>query len=206
MPTLRYKQLRSRVDRLERLFLPPLSPVGSYSADEYDKVRAFIVLCHAEVEAYIETMALDVLRKAEDRWKSSSIAGSCIASLMLFNDKQVSPPKKLSKQSPEESTDVVIKTAIRKHREYAQRDNHGIKETNLLRLLLPIGFQESDFDSMSTWLGTMNSFGVSRGLVAHQSANRVQNPPDPSIIRQQVSDVLNGIVLLEPTFARLRRR
>jgi hypothetical protein len=206
LPTRRYKQLKTRIDRLERLFLPPPNPVGEYSQDEYDTVRAYIVLCHAEIEAYIESMCLDVLRKAEERWKNTSSAGACIAALMLFNDKQVSPPKSLAKQNATDAVDHVVRSAIKKHREFTQRDNHGIKEANLLRLLLPIGFQEPDFDQLSTWLATMNSFGASRGLVAHQSANRVQNPPDPTLARTQVSDVLNGLLHLEPSFARLKRR
>ncbi|MER6292391.1 HEPN domain-containing protein [Streptomyces althioticus] len=204
MPTLRFKQLTKRVDRLAHLFLPRLSSVGRYTQEEYDYVRAFIVLAHAEVESYVESMCLDVLRKVEDRWDSSSIAGPCIAGLMLYSDKQVSPPKALSKQSQNETIDSIVKNSIDKHRRFTQRDNHGVKEANLLRLLLPIGFQEADFDPV--WLGTMNSFGVSRGLVAHQSANRVQNPPDPVIARQQVNDVLAGLATLEPVFARLRRR
>ncbi|WP_425264309.1 HEPN domain-containing protein [Streptomyces bungoensis] len=206
MPTRRYKQLQSRLDRLERLFLPPASPVGSYTSDEYDQVRAYIVLCHAEIEAYLEAMCLEVLRKAEDRWRQSASAGSCIAALLLYNDKKVTPPKSLARQPPAEAIDIIITKAIKKHRTFTQEENHGIKEANLLRLLLPIGFQESDFDSLSTWLATMNTFGVARGRVAHQSANRVSNPPDPLIARNQVSDVINGLASLEPIFARLGRR
>ncbi|MFI1503847.1 HEPN domain-containing protein [Streptomyces sp. NPDC020597] len=206
LPTRRYKQLKSRVERLEQLFLPLPSPVGSYTPDEYDQVRAYIVLCHAEMEAYLEAMCLDVLRKAEDRWRSSASAGPCIAALLLYNDKKVSPPKSLAKQPPAEAIDVIITKAIKKHRDFTQEENHGIKEANLLRLLLPIGFQESDFDALSTWLATVNTFGVARGRVAHQSANRVRNPPDPSLARNQVSDVLDGLVQLEPIFAKLGRR
>ncbi|MER5461988.1 HEPN domain-containing protein [Streptomyces sp. NPDC002668] len=204
MPTQRYNQLKRRIDRLDRLFLPTQSPVGSYTADEYDQVRAFIVLSHAEVEEYIEAMCLNILQKAEARWCSSAFAGACVAALMLYNDKQTKPPKSLAKQAQKDTVDEIVKSAFQKHRNLAERENHGVKEANLLRLLLPIGFKESDFDSV--WLGVMNSFGANRGMVAHQSASRVQNPPDPAISRRQVQDALSGLLLLESVFARIKRR
>ncbi|MFF1300654.1 MULTISPECIES: HEPN domain-containing protein [unclassified Streptomyces] len=181
-----------------------MSPVGSYTADEYDRVRAFIVLSHAEAEAYVEAMCLDILQKSEARWVNSDSAGACVAALMLYNEKQAKPPKSLASQAPKDTVDEIVKSAFKRHREFTQRENHGVKEANLLRLLLPIGFRESDFDSV--WLGVMNSFGVNRGMVAHQSASRVQNPPDPALSRQQVQAVLNGFLLLENVFARIKRR
>ncbi|WSZ84174.1 hypothetical protein OG584_20675 [Streptomyces sp. NBC_00859] len=162
------------------------------------------MLSHAEVEEYIEAMCLDILQKAEARWSGSDFAGACVAALMLYNDKQAKPPKSLAKQAQKDTISEIVKSAFEKHRTLAERENHGVKEANLLRLLLPIGFKESDFDSV--WLGVMNSFGTNRGMVAHQSASRVQNPPDPAISRQQVKDVLSGLLLLEGVFARIRRR
>lgn len=172
--------------------------------DEYDQVRAFIVLSHAEVEEYIEAMCIDILQRAEARWISAGFAGACIAALMLYNDKQTKPPKSLALQAQKDTVDEIVKSAFQKHRRLAERDNHGVKETNLLRLLLPIGFKESDFDGI--WLGVMNSFGANRGMVAHQSASRIHNPPDPTISRRQVQDVLDGLLLLESVFARIKRR
>lgn len=204
MPTQRFNQLKRRIDKLDRLFLPVRSPVGSYTADEYDQVRAFIVLSHAEVEEYIEGMCLDILQKAEARWLKSDTAGACVAALMLYNDKQSKPPKSLALQAPKDTVDEIVKSAFKKHRDFAGRDNHGVKEANLLRLLLPIGFKESDFDTV--WLGVMNSFGANRGMVAHRSASRVRQPPDPVISRQQVQDVLSGLLLLELVFSRIKRR
>ncbi|GBF81897.1 diguanylate cyclase [Aphanothece sacrum FPU1] len=47
-------------------------------------------------------------------------------------------------------------------------DNHGIKEKNILTLLLPIGINSDDLDQ--DWLNLMDSFGKNRGIIAHTSA------------------------------------
>ena len=58
--------------------------------------------------------------------------------------------------------------------------NHGLKEANLLALLLPIGIDSDDLDSVM--LVTMDAFGKQRGLIAHKSATsyRATQTPDPA--------------------------
>jgi hypothetical protein len=58
-------------------------------------------------------------------------------------------------------------------------NNHGIKERNLLRLLLPIGVEVDNLDPI--WLADMNSYGERRGLIAHNSRAkyRARQPIDP---------------------------
>ncbi|WP_144070111.1 HEPN domain-containing protein [Nonomuraea indica] len=203
LPSRRYSRLCKRLANLERIFLPAIDLLGNYTADQYDHVRAYIVLCHAEIESYIEYMCLDLLEKAEERWKSKGKSSLCMAALMLYNERKVVAPKSLSKQVSADLFDAVVKKAFKLHREYLQRDNHGIKEANLMKMLLPLGFQEAEFDNV--WLADMNSFGVMRGLVAHQSAQVVQNPPDPALAKQRVESVLAGVAKIESVFVRLRR-
>lgn len=203
MATRRYQRLIRRIAALERIFLPAIDPLGAYSSDQYDCVRAYIVLSHAEVESYVEYMCLDLLDKAEDRWRNNGSAGLCLAALLLYSERKITTPKSLSKQAPTDSFAEVAKRAFKLHRDYAKQDNHGIKEANLMRLLLPVGFQESQFDAV--WLANMNSFGSMRGLVAHQSAHVVQNPPDPALAKQRVDAVVSGLAAIEPVFSRLRR-
>ena len=70
------------------------------------------------------------------------------------------------------------------------QSNHGIKETNLCRLILPLGTSDSLLDR--AWLGTMNTFGQKRGEVAHTSA-AVANVADPVTEKSLIRLVMTGI-------------
>ncbi|WP_460716155.1 HEPN domain-containing protein [Nocardioides dilutus] len=167
-------------------------------------MRGFILLVHAEVETYVEDMVGSVLDAAKNRWVNRQALGRCVTTLMMYNDKQLIPPPSLGKQNPNETLDATIKSVIKKHGDYVTKDNHGVKQKNLLRLLLPIGVTDNDLDPI--WLGDMDTFGSLRGVVAHNSARRVQTPPDPGISLKTVNDVLAGLQQLEPLLVSLRRK
>lgn len=166
-------------------------------------VRGFVLLVHAEVETYVEDMVGTVLDAAKRRWTSTQAVGRCVTALMMYNDKRLVPPISLAKQNANETLDAAIKNVIKKHADYVAKDNHGIKQKNLLRMLLPIGVTNGELDPV--WLGDMDTFGSLRGVVAHNSARRVQTPPDPGISLKTVNDVLAGLQQLEPLLVSLRR-
>ena len=51
------------------------------------------------------------------------------------------------------------------------KNNNGIKEKNILGLLLPLGVAANTLDH--TWLVAMNNFGIIRGDAAHKSARKI---------------------------------
>ena len=73
------------------------------------------------------------------------------------------------------------------------KENHGVKEANLLALLLPIGISTDDLDPI--FLATMNSFGEQRGRFAHSSAAtyQTQQPPDPQNELSNITQILSYI-------------
>ena len=75
--------------------------------------------------------------------------------------------------------------------------NHGLKESNILALLLPIGIDNDSIDS--AWLSTMNTFGTQRGVAAHTSASsyKASQPPDPKIELDTVNEVLIGLKTID---------
>lgn len=185
--------LERRLAEVEKRFLPRFNPTGSYSHAQYDGVRAYIVLAHAEIEHYLEETTREILKNSLAKWNSKRKAGVCIAALLHYDLRQLKPAASLAAQKPDESLDGSIQRLAKAHEKYLTQENHGIKEKNLLAMFLPVGLLESDFDPV--WLGTMNSFGVSRGTVAHSSGRRgfVKTPPDPKIIKSTVSDVMDGL-------------
>ncbi len=166
-------------------------------------VRAFVVLAHAEIEHFLEDLASDVLDIVKARWDTNHTAGRCLSALLMYNDKRVSLPEKLTKQDPRDTFEEVVKHAIKHHRDYVKSHNHGLKEANVLHLYLPIGVLENDLDPV--WLANMNTFGAKRGMVAHTSARRVKSPIDPQNARSMVATVMSGVELVEPTILHLRR-
>ncbi|MGX1615682.1 HEPN domain-containing protein [Micromonospora chalcea] len=204
MPTRRLKTLQRRVRQLESRFLPTANPTGFYSQRQYDGVRAYVVLTHAEIESYVEDVTQDILLAAKTRWLNSQRTGRCIAALMLYGARSVQPPKAIVRQTANDTFEAHVIRLLREHERYVSQDNHGIKEKNLLSVLLPVGVLEADLDPV--WLATMNSFGGQRGAVAHNSVIKVQTPPDPQQMRQTVADILLGLETLEPVLLKLKRK
>lgn len=72
---------------------------------------------------------------------------------------------------------------------YAKKKNHGIKERNLLQLLLPLGVTKSEINS--SWLSTTESWASERGEIAHTSA-KMQVQINPRTELTTVREILEG--------------
>jgi hypothetical protein len=77
--------------------------------------------------------------------------------------------------------------------------NHGVKEENLLGMLLPVGVDAGKLDPL--WVSEMSSFGESRGHAAHSSlAGKVVQLPDPKEEHERVERLFNGLEKLDMLF------
>lgn len=68
------------------------------------------------------------------------------------------------------------------------KDNHGIKQANLLAMLLPIGFSPDKLDSVQ--LEEFDNFGSARGAVAHGGPGYVRQSVDPKAEYERISKLL----------------
>ena len=64
---VKYNQLQTRINKIKDHFdfkpgLNGLTPMQN------DKIRAMLVLCHAEFESYIESLALLLINDAKEKW------------------------------------------------------------------------------------------------------------------------------------------
>jgi hypothetical protein len=75
------------------------------------------------------------------------------------------------------------------------KDNNGVKERNVLRLLDPIGVPGSAFGS--TLLPSLTSFGTARGEHAHYSRRAVRTALDPLDEYNRVKNIVNDLHPLE---------
>jgi hypothetical protein len=101
----------------------------------------------------------------------------------------LTPPQK-------KAPDVVgrLKRAQTSFNYYVRQSNHGVKEDNVLRLLLPVGIEEATIDT--AWLASIHSWGEDRGSVAHR-AKKTQNPPDPESELNTVDYLLKGLKIID---------
>lgn len=179
MHTDKYIGLQNRLKKLRSVYLPKtFSPTGSYSDTVYEKVCAYKVLAHAEMEYYFEEIALSIAKKAYLKWQSSNKASTPLLSLVAYYDGHFpSPPDLHDGNNSEKDIDWRINTSYTSYNKQIRSSNHGIKETNILSIFLPIGIKISDIDE--GLLLSLNNFGIERGLIAHSTrASTLQSPND----------------------------
>lgn len=207
MPTRRFRQLDRRLAELEKHLLPPVREDLRYTAKDRDYLRSYLVLCHAEIEACIEDLARNVMRKARDRWRKDGRARPPLVALVAFHEGGFGAPAKAlvyrgSRKAPP-TLDERIGTAFEAYDDFVRKENHGVREPNLLRVLLPIGVRESDLDP--PWVAQMNTFGGRRGSVAHSSAGAIKSAPDPAGAREEILAIVAGLEQLDSLLAKLGR-
>lgn len=173
--TEHYKELKKRLNQLEKQLIPKTSTTGSYTLRQIDSIRSYRLLVHAELEWYFENVATDIVKYALDKWLTKGKSSKVLTSLLTYTDLDYS----LKQKHP--NVNKYVNLTDRIHRVVSKytgaiRQNHGIKEENLLGILVPIGFDIDSFDQ--SWLATMSSFGENRGATAHKSY-KVQQPIDP---------------------------
>lgn len=81
----RYNSLVTRIDQLNVHLLPVIDPTVSYSEKDIDLTRAFCLLCHAEIEAYLEDFTLEVVTKAFNQWNTDKKSISPIIFHLIYS-------------------------------------------------------------------------------------------------------------------------
>lgn len=182
----RYKHLETRFKELRKRFLPVrFSGIGAYTDEELDKARAFRMLVHAELESYFEERAIEIVDSAFQLWKLKSKASVPIVHLLTgVSEVQGLPSELGTKTTALSITGSVVATYKKKI-----SDNHGIRTSNLLRILLPIGVLEADLDA--AWVATTDGFGGKRGATAHNTA--IKYTIDPKDDFQTVNQIMTGV-------------
>jgi len=162
------------------------------------------LLAHAEIESYLEDRAIEVATDAVARWRVDLKAERVILGLIAFHHSQEPVTrlklKDLHTKNQMHAEETVLKANQRYH--YVLANNHGIKEENVLQLLLPLGVRPSEIDS--AWLSTIDSFASARGKTAHKSV-KTQQPPDPKTERDNVKQILEGLKEIDKMLGRLKR-
>jgi len=209
-PTLsaRFVVLEQELERLRQHLLPSqeeLDPTGSYDDVVYTKTLAYRVLAHAEFESYVEDRVRDLYLAAISAWVENNVMTKIVACMLAFSSTEIDdvpttkvPVQANQKQKWNRKIKLVgrISKCANSYRHIIET-NHGIKEENLLKLLLPIGIEADEIDDI--WLAAMNSFGEERGSVAHSSGSnyRTKTLPDPKTEMDKINNVLEGLKVID---------
>jgi hypothetical protein len=206
----RFRVLEKELRRLRKQFLPRISPTGSYSERKLALTIAYRVLAHAEIESYLEDRVWEAAIHAKNNWDNHRKPSQTLISIVVFCGQMMElPPDTLTplkgnkKISPEKiEIDEKVNIAINALQRVIKQ-NHGLKELNLLALLLPIGIDSNDLDP--AFLATMNTFGEQRGLVAHSSAisYRATQLPDPVTELIRIQQVTSELMKLDERISNL---
>lgn len=195
--SVRFRTLTRELNRLKKQFIPKINPTGSYSNRQLALTLAYRVLVHAEIEAYLEDRVWEVVLNAKKNWDSHGKTCRTLICLLAFSGQMMEvPPDTLS---PTKGTKKVLEGKIKINKKIDSAienfkrvidHNHGIKEANILALLVPIGIDSGDL--APDWLATMNTFGEERGIVAHTSATSTTiQAPDPATELRRVEQIIS---------------
>jgi hypothetical protein len=204
MPSARYKTLISNVAKLERRFLPKRL-TGPFTIRQHDLARGFRLLAHAEIEAYLEDRAKEISLEAVRRFQSNRKPHAVTLSLVAHCIVQGELTDKYLKEKYTNQSDHLDAAVIAANNTYQYRliQNHGIREDNILSLLLPVGFKVTEIEQ--AWLSQMNSFGKIRGETAHTSFAPTKLV-DPKTEQTTVSQLIAGLQQIDDIFTRLKPR
>jgi hypothetical protein len=177
-----YKNLRKRILALKKQFLD-FKPSDSSLPKNQDELRAFKLLVHAEIESYIENAVLEVWNKCNTEWATNNRVITPLKFLIMFSTSRFEGnDQQLTKQDRITQILTSFKTSI--------TNNNGIRKKNILQLVVPLGINYLSIDQ--TWLTTIDSYGSSRGHVAHNSFS-VQQQLDRNDELNNLDLVLKGI-------------
>jgi hypothetical protein len=192
----RFAALVNRLGGLKLHYLPEqFNPIGKYSRREYDLARAYVVLAHAELEAYIEDRATEIAQRAENNWQTKRRHSHVIRKICASHNMRANQPWMLFTKDH-----MRITSALQGYKALVG-SNHGIKEANLLRLLFPLGIQYQSIDS--TLLNDLDTFGSFRGGIAHSSI-KTQQPIDIEGQYKKVEVIIKRLKALDRKISNLR--
>lgn len=173
------------------------SPVGDYTQRQQDRARGYRLLAHAEIESFVEDITFSAAVASVSAWSAQKKVSNCLFCLIAHYHDGFSAPDQLSvkpfpqERRPKVKSDIkeVVDVVMKQYREI-HSNNHGVREENLLRLILPIGVKKADIDHF--WMTNLSEFGRRRGEVAHQ-AMRAQQAIDPQNELMVVNDLISGL-------------
>lgn len=179
---------------------------------DVDLLNGFVVLAHAEIQDNLDSLAKKMLEVTEDlaaRHKLTHCGHHLVIQYLMGPLESVRSARE-ARYPPFEQSQTIrafmsgtlpLQKAIDKHKKWV-RDNSGIKESNVRRILMPLGFRETCFDP--ALMASLDSLGRDRGSIAHtSSAVGVIHTSSGSTEWVRLRNILAGLEVIHGTAPRL---
>jgi hypothetical protein len=167
MPSEHYEKLVRDLSTARRITYNVPDNICNTEIQEL-KIKSYILMSHAIIEEYLESLVLNIAQTAVDQIiKHSTLttaAVGLISSGIIGRIEEDGISRKL-KREPFEDIVLFVTTAFGRFKTVVT-NNNGIKTADQLRLLLPVGVDPETEDPAT--MAALDSFGGKRGAIAHQ--------------------------------------
>ncbi|CEQ21377.1 HEPN domain-containing protein [Paraclostridium sordellii] len=190
----RYRALKSRLKELEKHYIKSFYDKDPFELTprQHDLARGYRVLCHAEIESYLEEIATDLLKYSVDQWNiNKKVTITMTAMLTYFH-----------KTEKKDKLGTMFNQGATNFKRQVIEKNHGIRSDNIKKLFRPLGIDIDELDS--AWVSTLDTYGSRRGETAHTSA-RAQQVIDLRAEKQDLVNIVEGIEALEQLIFNLKQ-
>lgn len=215
MTSKAFRSLRDNVRTLRRHLLPSRFRIaGNYGDEVFTGVVAFRVLCHGAIEEYFEERAIEIARLAHICCRDHGRISVTAASLVAFSGVEMRlPPETIDPPQVSKAATWPNEIEFRERvgacaSRYIARlksDNHGVRERNLLSILIPIGVEPNKIDRL--FLSEIDNFGKTRGEYAHSGVvTHVKKRPNPKDELEKINKLIEMIELVDKELDLLLRQ
>ncbi|WP_421250796.1 hypothetical protein [Aeromonas sp. 600584] len=160
---------------------------------DLDRLAAYRLLIHAEIEEFLELKAKENITKIESCIRAGQPWMKHHPELLSL---AVELQRELPIKKPEHVTSKLVSDYITGMLASAKKEikeNNGIKSQSFSFLSICAGKTADEIDNVLS--NSLNSYGKSRGDVAHTSAARSNNINAPSAEHKSANDLINGLKL-----------
>lgn len=210
--TNEFRELSRIISELRKSMLPStFDPTGNYSSRWHDRTRGFLLLCHAEIENYLENQCRKIILLSMKKWKQNRETNIILFSLILSYKLEWNINKEIGFQeylelinAKNNKIDLIDELLNHANKKYISKikDNNGIKEDNLKTLLIPIGIDFKELDELL--LVELTNYGENRGKYAHNSKKTV-SLLDPKTEYNSIKQLLALLKKLDEKFFELEQ-
>jgi|GEM_PF-1174010 len=195
-PTAHFSNLVLNYQTLVATYLPNVNAGSIPTQKEQELARAFIVLSHAEIEFYFESLCEEIISHAENEFRAGRVAKSALG-LITFSSSPAQNGGQLlisgSKQYPRKLSERFHASA-QAHRKVCE-GNNGIRQKYLAPMFVPLGLTDESIDP--NWIVSIDAFAERRGAIAHKSMSHVEAQPK-NINPRDVSKDVARIIFDDP--------
>ena len=132
------------------------------------KALSYRLLCHAEIESYLEDRALEVSGLIRTAWNTRRhVSYPTLCMLGFSGETMGAPPETFQAPTKRIKIDNRLALILGKYHYYVTKQNNGITEKSLVRMLLPLGLDVGIIDPLV--ITEFNNFATLRGNAAHRS-------------------------------------